>query len=265
LALDNRAASFYDSLILIEKLPVAEKETIYTPLRNFAEESNFARKTVKNMLQWNKRGGNPLIVPAPRHVMLYDAVFLILLVLVVLGIIQCAQNNRRIVKHIERCEAKLQECGELAKQEFRRFTELEHQLALAERLVPEDVHDEIERLRSRLKECREESAREIAALRMSIATLAGHRKQTPPHHQIDGLDSVNYKQGLCGLGEHLLRINPGLHGEFLVYEQRLRENIADERYGKTDAIRADRARILDAMNDLSRRATGKSFAEWAQK
>ena len=160
---------------------------------------------------------------------------------------------------MERCEAKLAECNDLARAEFRRLTELENQLVIAEMLTPKDVMEELDRLRQRLSECREESAREIAALRMSIATLAGHRRvQTPP----PSLAAMDYEAALNVLGDMLRRSNPAAHSDFCVFEQRLRENIAEtKRYGDTDSLRADRARILDSLNDIALRTIGKRFGE----
>jgi len=207
-------------------------------------------------------GTAAFLIPLPLHTPMLDAIILILLCLIALIIANCLQSNRRIMGQMERCERKLEECNELAKLEFRRLTELENQLVIAEMLTPKDVLDELDRLRGRLHECREESAKEISALRTSIATLAGHRRtQTPP----PTLAAMDYESGIYELGNMLRRSNPDIHGGFLIYEQRLRENIEEEkRYGRTEAIRADRARIVDAINELSLRATGKSFAEWCK-
>lgn len=188
-----------------------------------------------------------------------DVAVLTLLCLIVLIIAQCMRQNNRITRQMERCETKLQECNELAKLEFRRLAELENQLVIAEMLTPKDVLEETGRLRQRLSECREESAREIAALRMSIATLAGHRRvQTPP----PSLAAMDYEAALNVLGDMLRRSNPAAHSDFCVFEQRLRENIAEtKRYGDTDSLRADRARILDSLNDIALRTIGKRFGE----
>jgi hypothetical protein len=195
-------------------------------------------------------------------VLLYDVAIIILLTLIALIIYQCTQNNRRIVKQIERCEAKLQECNEIAKQEFRRLTELENQLVIAEMLTPKDVLEELQRLRQRLHECREESAKEVAALRTTIATLAGHQQRrkgdTPP--ALPALTAIDYEAALQQLGS-LLR-GSASESDFCVYEQRLRDNLAETRkYGETPALKADRARIIDLLNEMALRVMGKRFGE----
>lgn len=206
-------------------------------------------------------GTAAFLIPPPPHTSMLDATILILLCLIALIIANCVRQNHQTAVKLDRCDARLEECNDLAKLEFRRLTELENQLIIAEMLTPKDVLEELDRLRQRLSECREESAREIAALRVSIATLAHRRTQTPT----PALAAMDYESGMYELGNMLRRSNPDVHGDFLVYEQRLRDNIADEeRYGKTDAIRADRARILDALNDLSLQSSGKSFAEWCK-
>jgi hypothetical protein len=57
------------------------------------------------------------------------------------------------------------------------------------------------------------------------------------------------------LGEHHARYN-----EFLVYEQRLRENMAQSRiYGDNPTVKSERAQIIDGLNELARSAVGKTF------
>ncbi len=55
------------------------------------------------------------------------------------------------------------------------------------------------------------------------------------------------------------------YGELLVYQQRLMENIIQaRRYGDTETRRADRAEIIDRLNELSLSVTGMSFNKLCQ-
>ena len=62
---------------------------------------------------------------------------------------------------------------------------------------------------------------------------------------------MDYEQGLEQLKQRLQGTT--WEPEFLVYEQRLRENLHNERlYGSNEQIRSDRARIIDQLNRLAR-------------
>lgn len=67
-----------------------------------------------------------------------------------------------------------------------------------------------------------------------------------------------------GMGRLLERLG-GNHPDYtdaLVYQQRLQENIAQARkYGDTETRRAERAQIVDALNQLAMEALGSSFSE----
>lgn len=70
-----------------------------------------------------------------------------------------------------------------------------------------------------------------------------------------GLDSLHAR-----LGQSHAR-----YGEFLVYQQRLTENLAQaRRYGDTETRRAERAEIVDQLNALSLAVTGVPFNEFCQ-
>jgi len=71
----------------------------------------------------------------------------------------------------------------------------------------------------------------------------------------------SYEVGLSGLLAKLNKDHP-CYADALVYQQRLLENIAQaRRYGDTETRRAERAQIVDALNQLALEAVGVSFNE----
>lgn len=70
---------------------------------------------------------------------------------------------------------------------------------------------------------------------------------------------THYEEGLINLLEGLGRDHAD-YEKVLIFEQRLRENIAQTRdYGGTETRRAERAQIAEALNQLALRASGVSF------
>jgi hypothetical protein len=68
-----------------------------------------------------------------------------------------------------------------------------------------------------------------------------------------------YENGLLTLQTKMGEHHPD-YSEFLIYEQRLRENIAQSRkYGDTSNLQNDRAQIIQSLNELSRIAVGTTF------
>ncbi|MGB4803576.1 MAG: hypothetical protein WBV59_13025 [Anaerolineae bacterium] len=54
------------------------------------------------------------------------------------------------------------------------------------------------------------------------------------------------------------------YGDVLLYEQRLTENMRSaRRFGDTDALRAERAQVIDGLNRLALQHAGRSFNELA--
>jgi hypothetical protein len=73
---------------------------------------------------------------------------------------------------------------------------------------------------------------------------------------------LNYDLGLHNLKYHL---PPGKLDEYNIYEARLRENLRRDRlYGSTEMTRADRASILDSLNQFARENVGASFNDLCQ-
>jgi hypothetical protein len=65
----------------------------------------------------------------------------------------------------------------------------------------------------------------------------------------------DYEHGLRRLQDLITEGAPTLLSEFHTLEARLLDNLRDERlYGGTETSRAERARVVDALNDLARRA-----------
>jgi len=68
-----------------------------------------------------------------------------------------------------------------------------------------------------------------------------------------------YEKGLDRLLEAVSQDSAG-YGEFLAFEQRLRENIDQSRhYGDTEIRRAERAEVVDGLNRLAVEEVGRSF------
>ncbi|GEM_PF-6690413 len=75
---------------------------------------------------------------------------------------------------------------------------------------------------------------------------------------------ADYRRGMETLLQQLEvkfgRDPDGIYGEAVVYQSRLEDNLyAAERYGDTEARRADRTQVLDALNRLALRHLGASF------
>ena len=71
-----------------------------------------------------------------------------------------------------------------------------------------------------------------------------------------------YEIGLTRLVERLGSNHP-YYANALVYRQRLQENITQARqYGDTEVRRAERAQIVNALNELALDTIGKSFKDW---
>lgn len=81
------------------------------------------------------------------------------------------------------------------------------------------------------------------------------RPQAKP--QLSSDPFVRYEHGLQELEKHI-----GQHDDLLLYQQQLRENMADaRRFGDTADKRSERARIVSQLNRLALDAIGVSFNE----
>ncbi len=75
---------------------------------------------------------------------------------------------------------------------------------------------------------------------------------------------MSYEVGVRQLLEYLSSDHP-LYADALVYQQRLQENIAQARkYGDTETHRAERAQIVDRLNQLALETVGVSFNDLCQ-
>lgn len=77
----------------------------------------------------------------------------------------------------------------------------------------------------------------------------------------------NFSRHETGLSRLLAQLgeNHPRYADALVYQQRLSENIEQtRRYGDTEARRADRAEIIDRLNELALASLGVSFIELSQ-
>jgi hypothetical protein len=75
---------------------------------------------------------------------------------------------------------------------------------------------------------------------------------------------TQYEAGLTRLLGQLGKSHPR-YADALVYQQRLHENIAQVRlFGNSDALKYERAQIVDALNRLAMETVGKSFNEWCR-
>jgi hypothetical protein len=98
------------------------------------------------------------------------------------------------------------------------------------------------------------------------AALEGHSSAGAPQAKagnVGGSDDVfsSYEAGLRQLLERLGRRDPR-YSQALVYQQRLKENIAQSRrYGDTDTRKAERSEIIDQLNGLALSAGGVPFSE----
>lgn len=88
----------------------------------------------------------------------------------------------------------------------------------------------------------------------------GHGKLTPSIQD----NFSRYEAGLSKLQTSLGQ-SPTHYADFLVYQQRLRENLAQtRRYGDTENRRAERAETVDRLNALSIATAGVSFNKLCQ-
>jgi hypothetical protein len=77
----------------------------------------------------------------------------------------------------------------------------------------------------------------------------------------------NFSRHETGLSRLLAQLgeNHPRYADALVYQQRLSENIEQtRRYGDTEARRADRAEIIDRLNEVALASLGVSFIELSQ-
>jgi hypothetical protein len=83
----------------------------------------------------------------------------------------------------------------------------------------------------------------------------------PGHYRLD------HEHGLRKLRDLLTGRAPGLLSEFYTLEARLLDNLRDERwYGSTETVRAERARVSHALNDLAGQAgLGLSFNDLCRR
>lgn len=94
-----------------------------------------------------------------------------------------------------------------------------------------------------------------------LTSIGGNRVQ-PTTLARDSFSSN--ETGLEKLQTDLGQAHPR-YGELLVYQQRLLENITQtRRYGDTETRRADRAEIIDRLNELSFSVAGISFNKLCQ-
>ena len=77
------------------------------------------------------------------------------------------------------------------------------------------------------------------------------------------INTMNYEHGLRVMKS---RLPQEAREEFLVLEARLQENLQSERlYGSTETSRAERARIVDALNRLALKHLGTTFNDLCQE
>jgi hypothetical protein len=75
---------------------------------------------------------------------------------------------------------------------------------------------------------------------------------------------MDYERGLKALKEKAR--DAQWQSELLTLEARLRENLSQKRrYGDTETRRADRAQIVDALNQLALETAGVSFTELCEE
>ncbi|MBE2202333.1 MAG: hypothetical protein IAE79_27225 [Anaerolinea sp.] len=92
----------------------------------------------------------------------------------------------------------------------------------------------------------------------------GERPLAPPPATPIRDNLSRYEIGLDALQAQLGSDHPR-YGEFLLYQQRLTENLAQaRRYGDTETRRAERAEIVDQLNALSLAVTGVPFNKFCQ-
>ena len=85
-------------------------------------------------------------------------------------------------------------------------------------------------------------------------------RSVPPSRPV--MRDFSHERGLDALGEHLTQVDPQIRLEFAVLESRLLENLQDERlYGINEAIRSERARIVQELNRLAIAYLNRSFNE----
>lgn len=73
---------------------------------------------------------------------------------------------------------------------------------------------------------------------------------------------MNYKQGLTVLEQAIPHGDAELTRDVALYKAQLLDNLRDEeRFGETDSSRSERWRIVDKLNPLAQRLTGRSFTD----
>lgn len=101
---------------------------------------------------------------------------------------------------------------------------------------------------------------ELQRVLTSVTKAEETPRKTPRPQATPSLSSdpfVRYEHGLQELEKHI-----GQHEDLLVYEQQLRENMADaRRFGDTADKRSERARIVSQLNRFALDTLGVSFNE----
>lgn len=97
---------------------------------------------------------------------------------------------------------------------------------------------------------------------LEIAVVSGYDGLSESESRVrEGLQSPNYQLGVHHLLERLGQGHPR-HIEMLTLQTRLHENMtACGRYGDTELRRAERAQIIEALNELSLQTVNISFNE----
>jgi len=95
--------------------------------------------------------------------------------------------------------------------------------------------------------------------------LPGQPEQDSHHSGVSKAGNFSrYETGLDNLQAQLGQSHPR-YGDFLVYQQRLMENITQvRRYGDTETRRAERAEIIDQLNTMALLVTGVSFNSYCK-
>ncbi len=107
-------------------------------------------------------------------------------------------------------------------------------------------------------------ARLLAALHAPAAIPGPATAPAPPAPRppVPGAFGFSYDRGLQGLGNLLANADSETRLEFSVLESRLRDNLRSEQlYGSSEAIRHERAQVVEQLNRLSLARSGRSFTE----
>jgi hypothetical protein len=100
---------------------------------------------------------------------------------------------------------------------------------------------------------------DIASFQSYAERITSASQKSPPRPVQHSDMFAAYEAGLQTI-EHDIQAHPASFDDFLVYEQRLRENIGQaRRYGDTPTSNAERGEIIDQLNDVIFAALGKTF------